>query len=137
MLLSDKRIFIVEDNLINSIIVEKLLQQHGATVHLDRWGMDAVNSLRAFAPIHLILLDLMLSNRWSGFDVFNQIRSYQEFADVPIVAVSAADAATAIPETQERGFFGFIGKPIDFKLFPTQIARILAGEHLWYSISQF
>lgn len=135
--LKDKRIFIVEDNITNRVITQMLLERHGAIIGHDRWGIEAISRLKQFAPVELILLDLMLGNNLTGYDVFDQIRALPEFSHVPIVAVSASDAATAIPETQEKGFFGFISKPIDYHQFPAQISKILQGEHLWYSPTHF
>jgi CheY-like chemotaxis protein len=51
---------------------------------------------------------------------------------VPIVAISAAELAIAIPRARELGFSGFISKPIDEALFAKQIAQILAGEQVWH-----
>jgi DNA-binding NarL/FixJ family response regulator len=49
------------------------------------------------------------------------------------VAVSAADAATALPKAQRLGMNGFIAKPVDVALLPQQIAAVIAGHPVWYS----
>jgi CheY-like chemotaxis protein len=131
MLLKDKRIFIVEDNLSNRAITQMLLEQFGAKTAIDRWGVETLERLRAFMPVNLILMDLMLPGGITGYDVFDRIRAQAEFAAVPIVALSASDPSTAIPLTQERGFAGFISKPIDFHKFPKQILNVLDGEIVW------
>lgn len=136
MELKDKRIFIVEDNIGNRAIAQMLLEQHGARIQFNRWGEGVAQNLKDFLPVDLIILDLMLPRGITGFDIFGDIREIPEFAGIPIIAVSAADPSTAIPEAQERGFNGFISKPIDFQLFPRQIARIIAGEEIWHTHSQ-
>jgi CheY-like chemotaxis protein len=133
MLLKDKRIFITEDNLGNRSIMQLLLEQEGATVSFERWGRDTKKRLETFAPVDVILLDLMLPNNISGLDVFEQIREMPDMQDVPIIAVSAKTADIAIPETRSKGFNGFISKPIDYTLFARQIASIIEGEVVWYS----
>ena len=40
MYLNNKRIFILEDNLENKAIAQMLLERVGATVMVDRWGME-------------------------------------------------------------------------------------------------
>lgn len=137
LLLKGKRIFIIEDNIANRAITQMLLEQHGARVAIDRWGMDALEKLKKFAPVDLIILDLMFPGGVSGYDIFEQIRGDESFADVPIVAVSAADPSTAIPETQARGFTGFISKPLEFGLFVQQIVQVLDGEAVWHGLGQF
>ena len=136
MLLSNKRIFIVEDNLSNRAIAQMLLEASGARTAIDRWGTNAVNRMREFAPIDLVILDLMFPDGISGYDIYDEIRSHSEFDQVPIIAVSAADPTTAIPLTQEKGFAGFISKPLDFNQFPQQICRIIGGEKIWDTLAQ-
>jgi CheY-like chemotaxis protein len=131
MILSNKRIFIVEDNLANRAVMQMSLEYEGARTGIERWGIDALDRLKKFSPVDIILLDLMLPNNITGYDVYDQIRADPEFANTPIVAVSATDPAAAIPLTQQKGFQGFIRKPIDGDNFPKQILAILEGEAIW------
>lgn len=129
--LHGKRIFVVEDNIQNRIIVQLALSKTGALLEFDRWGTDTVSKLDDFAPIHLILLDLMFPNNLTGYSIFEQIRAQPRFASVPIVAVSAAEPAIAVPKCRQMGFAGFIAKPFDADLFPGYMETLLHGEHLW------
>ncbi len=131
-LLNDKRIFIVEDNLANRAIEQMILERNGAKTAIERYGTTTIERLKAFAPVDIIIMDLMLPDGVSGFDVTDQIRQLPEFSQTPVVAVSAADPAESMPRAKAKGFSGFISKPIDFDRFPQQIARILGGEKLWY-----
>jgi CheY-like chemotaxis protein len=131
MLLKDKKIFILEDQAGNLAVMATLLQREGAITRHDRWGRETVSKLQDFAPVDIILLDLMISETVTGYDVFDTIRSLQEFNHVPIVAVSASEPSVAIPETRKRGFSGFIAKPIHIDHFPKQLLQILEGEALW------
>ena len=137
MLLKGKNIFIVEDNAQNRIIYQTVLMIQGATLEFDRWGREAEMHLQTFKHFDLIILDLMLPGGVTGYDVFDQIRQLPGFADVPIVAISAADPSTAIKETREKGFSGFIAKPIDMILLPEQLVRIIEGEQVWYGGEHF
>src|SRR4051812_44326036 len=114
MRLNNKRIFIVEDNANNRAVMQTILEQHGARVAFERWGRNTAEELKRFAPVDIVLLDLMYPNQVTGFDVFDRIREEPQFAFVPIVAVSAMDASVAVPKTRAKGFAGFISKPIDF-----------------------
>jgi CheY-like chemotaxis protein len=131
--LKNKRIFIVEDDLRNKAIAQMLLERAGAIVTFDRWGLDTVAKLRHFTPVDVVLLDLMFPRGVTGYDVFKQIRAHSEFANVPIIAVSASDASEAIPRTQDLGFSGFIAKPVDFSNFANQIAKVIEGHNIWYA----
>jgi CheY-like chemotaxis protein len=129
--LKDKRVFMFEDNLGNRAVMQMLLEQEGATVAFERWGQNYEEKLESFAPIDLILLDLMYPNNVSGFDIYDHIRTLPAFVNVPIVAVSAADAQTAMPKAKDKGFAGFISKPINLWVFPEQLLSILEGHHVW------
>ena len=133
MLLSEKNIFIVEDSRQNRVIFKMALSRQGALVEFEQWGHDSLQRLKALPQVDLIILDLMLAYGISGFDLYDNIHALSRFEHVPIIAVSAMDAAEAIPKVQAKGFSGFIAKPIDIALFPQQIARIMSGERLWAS----
>jgi CheY-like chemotaxis protein len=132
--LKGKRIFIIEDNLANRAIMQLLLERVGCQVEFERWGKGATERLIAFAPVDIILLDLMFPANVTGYDVFDMIRLVPEFDHVPIVAVSAAPPEIAIPKTMEKGFSGFICKPIErYELFLQQIVTIMEGTPVWYA----
>ena len=131
MLLTNKHIFIIEDNAANAGIILTTLQMYGAQTHFDRWGTHAVHRLRELKNIDLILMDLMLANNVSGYDVYDQIKATPEIATIPIVIVSASDANIEMNKAREKGFAGYISKPIDFTTFPKMIAAILEGKEVW------
>ncbi|MCB9438549.1 MAG: response regulator [Anaerolineales bacterium] len=133
--LKGKRIFYIEDNLQNRALVQLMLERYGATISFERWGGDdLLPRLEAFLPIDLILLDLMFPNHVSGYDIFDRIRERPAFAEIPIVAISAADPAVEMSKARAKGFSGFIGKPINLLQFPQQIAQLLEGEQVWYAL---
>jgi two-component system cell cycle response regulator DivK len=129
--LSGKRLFIVEDNLENRFITRMALTNTGVVLEFDAWGRETVRKLRAFAPVDLILLDLMLPQGISGFTIYDQLRADPAFAAVPVIAVSASDPAQAIPRCRKAGFMGFIAKPINADTFADQIAAVLSGNRIW------
>jgi CheY-like chemotaxis protein len=131
MILKNKVIFILEDQVPNRAIMQLLLEREGATVIFERWGFETVKRMKESPQIDIALLDLMLPRGITGYDVFDMIRSEKEFENIPIVAVSASDTAVAIPKTKTKGFAGFIHKPVDYDLFPKQIAMLLTGVSIW------
>jgi CheY-like chemotaxis protein len=133
MLLKEKHVFVIEDNLENRIILRIALTRQGASVEFERWGRDLRSHLDAVKDIDVILLDLMFPNGISGYDIIKEIRQIPSLGMVPIVAVSAADPCTAIPRCRASGFAGFIAKPLDDELFPSQVADIIAGRSVWYA----
>ncbi len=132
MLLRNKHIYVVEDNVDNIFVILSILRQHGATVTIDWWAKGEVQRIFDAMPIDIILLDLMLPHGRNGFEVFDEIRTAPQLNSVPVVLVTAADASATVPKAVEKGFSGYISKPIDYTLFPQQIAALINGESIWH-----
>lgn len=130
--LRNKRIFIVEDNMLNRVVYHSLLFHQKVEIGYERHGKHTLHTLRAFGKVDLILLDLMLTDGLSGLDIFDQIRQLPEYSNIPIAAVSAADPTESIRQTMKRGFSGFISKPVDDVLFPNQIKDLINGLEVWH-----
>jgi CheY-like chemotaxis protein len=131
--LEGKRIFIVEDNPMNMAVNTASLKHSGAIIIQDPWQTTTVTQVVQRLPIDVVLLDLMLHHDMSGYDTFDQIKAHPKLAHIPIIAVSAADPGIEIPRTQEKGFAGFIGKPVKPHWFAKQIASCIRGEAIWYA----
>lgn len=137
MLLQGKSIFVVEDNVQNRVVFQMILRKHGASVDFERMGTDTIFRLQNALQVDMILLDLMLADGISGFDLYAEIREkLPNLASVPIVAVSAMEPAIAIPKAQAMGFSGFISKPINSLIFGEQLASIFEGDSVWYTGEQ-
>jgi len=132
MQLNNARIFVVEDDPFNIGIITMLLERMGAVVKVDSWGADAKQQLLDFAPVDLVLLDLMISDKIDGYDIYNEIYHLDTLEEVPIAIVSASDPDIEMTRAREQGFNGFIGKPIDFNQFPKRIIKLLDGEAVWH-----
>ena len=131
MLLENKHIFMVEDSALSIAIIRTALIAQGATVPYDHLGDTTLGSMLTYPfPLDLILLDLILPGRRSGYDIFNAIKANTKLQDVPIVAVSGSNPHEEIPQAQSLGFSGFIRKPVSHKL-PHQIISILSGTAVW------
>jgi CheY-like chemotaxis protein len=130
MLLKNRRIFIVEDNAAYIAIASIYLRYEGAIVESERWGRNVPDAILKQLPIDVILLDLILSRNTSGFDIFDQIRRVPQLTTIPIIAVSAADPDVAMPQARQKGFSGFISKPISASIVK-HVAAVLEGKDVW------
>jgi CheY-like chemotaxis protein len=132
VLLKGKHIFVVEDDPRNLAIIRTFLQQAGAVVPYDHWGDTTLNRILTYSfKIDLILLDIMFPHSVSGYDIFDAIRAVPELRDIPIVAVTASDPDVEMKKAYEKGFSGYISKPLDHSSFTRQIAAILEGKEVW------
>jgi two-component system cell cycle response regulator DivK len=89
-----------------------------------------LETARKMSQVDVIFLDLGLPDG-DGYEVLAQLRKDPVLQHVPVVAVTARDAATEMALAQAAGFNGFLGKPLNRNRFPDQVRRILAGEGVW------
>ena len=129
MSLVGKKIFVIEDNVINFAVIRTTLQKAQVSAPYDNWGDTTLEKMRNYPfPLDMILLDLMLADGVSGYDVFDAIKEAPEFADIPIVCVSAADPNIEVPKAKAKGFDGYIAKPIRQHNFAKKLEMVLDGD---------
>jgi CheY-like chemotaxis protein len=129
--LQGKKIFILEDDVNNLAVVTSMLRRYGATIYFDSWGVDTAQTIKAFMPIDIILLDIHLPGGVTGYDVYDAIQEMPELSGVPIVAVTASDPDREMRKAKEKGFSGYITKPIRTKSFVRSLLAILNGDEVW------
>jgi len=87
-------------------------------------GEDALNYLSLHAPPDVILLD-MLMPRCDGPCLVRRIRAAEEFAQVKLFAVSAADPSSMGIPMGAAGIDGWFHKPVDVEHLVSEITRVL------------
>ncbi len=105
-----ERILIVDDELINRKVLEGLLKARGHECVSAENGPAALKLLDK--SIALVLLDIMMPGM-DGFSVVRAIRQMPEYADLPIVMVTALSAREDRLRAVEAGANDFVAKPID------------------------
>ena len=134
-ILEGKRIFLIEDDVLNLAVFSTSLHKSGATVIEDVFGYGfahgVVIHISEHLPVDLIVLDIMLRRGLSGYDVYDEIRKTPQLASIPIVMVTSLDAETEIPRAKAKGVNGFISKPISAAEFPKQLASVINGDKVW------
>ncbi len=90
LLLSDKIVFIVEDDAFLGKIYERTLQAIGARVIWAVDGEDGLEKLQLCKP-DIIILDIMMP-KMNGYEFLRKIRSDSKVKDVPIIAFTNLDA---------------------------------------------
>ncbi|MCV2348815.1 response regulator [Paucibacter sp. Y2R2-4] len=113
---TQRRLLYIEDNAINTLVVEELLSRRPAlSLSCEEDGARGLQSAQTQPP-ELILLDMHLPD-CDGYEVLKQLRADPRTAHIPCIALSA----TAKEEDHRRalaaGFLAYWTKPIDFKAF--------------------
>ncbi len=104
------RLLVVDDQEANLKIFGAILSRLGFESLLACDGEQAMRRLEDDAPVDLILLDVLMPGR-DGFDTCKLIRSNPQWADIPIIFLSAADDKNLIVRALEVGGVDYVTKP--------------------------
>ncbi|MFQ5399842.1 MAG: response regulator [Anaerolineae bacterium] len=122
-----KTILQIEDNYANRLLIERTLEPHGYRLLHAADGETGVKLALEEKP-DLILVDMGLPDI-DGQTIVTLMRQIPELEGVPIVAVTAWPADTALEMAQRYGCDGCITKPINVRNFPDQVAAYLKIRH--------
>ncbi|MBV8895551.1 MAG: response regulator, partial [Acidobacteriaceae bacterium] len=107
-----KRILIVEDNVINQIVIKRMLERFGHTVDIAPDGDAAVRLVQQVA-YDLLLTDVNMPGT-DGLRAARWIRTLSEaHARLPIVALTASATPMDREECLRAGMNDYLTKPID------------------------
>jgi len=109
---AQRKILIVEDDADIRGLLSVRLRQRAYDTAVATDGMTALVVARREQP-DLIVLDLGLP-AGDGFTVMERMRAITSLADVPVVVITARDAATNREKAEAFGAAAFVEKPIDF-----------------------
>lgn len=121
------KILYVEDNRMNFLLVKKILGAYDVELLGAEDGKKALQMARDHRP-ELVLMDLHLPGM-DGFQVAEKLRTDEDLASVPIVAITAS-VLQHDRETAERvGLDGYIEKPLNVRYLCDELERLL-GDRL-------
>ncbi|TFG62423.1 MAG: response regulator, partial [Spirochaetales bacterium] len=105
------QLLLVEDNRINQQVAVEILEEAGISVDLADDGREAVAAVR-HKKYDAVLMDVQMP-RMDGLEAAKLIRADENFADLPIIAMTA----NAMKGDRERciaaGMNDYVSKPID------------------------
>ena len=118
------KILIVEDNALNIKLFCDLLAAHGHQPQAVTDSRQALDAARDFKP-DLVITDIQLPHV-SGLELIRLIRSDEELAEVPIMAVTAYAAAGDDERIRAAGAQSYVSKPISVARFVHEVDELLA-----------
>ncbi len=121
---SKATILYVEDNADNRKLVRRVLEVEGYSVIEATNGIEAMDCLQT-RPIDLALMDINMPDM-DGYTLTSKIKAMPQFANLPIVAVTANVMRGDRERSLRAGCDGYIQKPIDIDNLGLQIERFLS-----------
>ncbi|WP_127470036.1 ATP-binding protein [Thiomicrorhabdus aquaedulcis] len=125
--LLNRRVLLVEDNLINQMLAVSLLEKLGATVDVANNGLEGLESWRLHGKKYCVVLMDCQMPLIDGYEATTLIRQEEESSDekfpIPIVALTA----NAMKEDREMcfavGMSDFLAKPINIAQFNAAVVK--------------
>jgi len=118
-----KRILYIEDNPENRMLMRRVLMSEGYEMEEAVDGQSGMEKA-AENPPDLILMDINLPEI-DGYEVTARLKQLPNMQGVPIIAVTANVMKGDREKTLAAGCDGYIQKPIDIDLLPSQIESFL------------
>lgn len=114
-LLPEAKILIVDDNRLNLEIAQSLLEPYQMEIDCVMSGKDAIQAVLE-KDYDLILMDYMMPEM-DGVETLKKIRSLsqEKYSCLPVVVLTANAIEGAREMFLEKGFNGFLTKPIDMR----------------------
>ncbi|HEY2082704.1 MAG TPA: response regulator [Verrucomicrobiae bacterium] len=114
-----KKILVVDDNPVITTTLTMKLESAGYQVLSAADGSEAAAAVRKDKP-DMILLDISFPDpdvgggvQWDGFKIIDWLRRLEEAKDVPVIVITAGDAAKYKNPSLARGAIAFFQKPIN------------------------
>ena len=117
------RILIVDDNLINRMVAENMLKQHGFAPYTLSDGQQALDYLDKHIP-DLVIMDLIMPSM-DGFECIQLIRQHPKGKTIPIIVASASAFAQDRVRSLELGANAFLSKPLEEGVLLSQLSQLL------------
>jgi signal transduction histidine kinase/ActR/RegA family two-component response regulator len=120
------RILLVEDNPINSMYGVSLLQKNGHQVVSVENGRECLAALEC-GKFDLVLMDIRMPVM-NGEEALRAMRQQPEYADIPVIALTAFALNEERRRFVDAGFNGYISKPVETHKLLDEIDRVLGKE---------
>ena len=121
-------VLIVDDNLTNRVILERMVTRWGMSPTLAEGGRQALSMIQGREesrnPFDLILLDVCMPEV-DGFGVCEQIRKQPGMADLTVMMLSSAARREDAVRCRELGVVAYLAKPLDQKDLRQTVLSVL------------
>jgi signal transduction histidine kinase/CheY-like chemotaxis protein len=124
--LRGKRILVIDDDARNVFAITSTLELHGMLVTVATNGRQGIDALVAAADIDLILMDVMMPGL-DGYATMTSIRQMPQFAQLPIIAVTARAMPGDRDKSLTAGASDYVTKPVDTDELLACMERWLPG----------
>ena len=111
--LSNKKVLVVDDNILNLKVTRRILNDYKLDVTLVESGFECLEKIKAGNEFDLILMDQMMP-ALSGTETLEKLKEIKGF-NIPVIVLTADAIIGQKEKYMEMGFDGYLSKPINKK----------------------
>ncbi len=132
----DARVLVVDDNEMNLLVAKKLLRETKIQVDLAKSGKECLDLTKQHF-YHAIFMDHMMPEM-DGVETLNRIQMQENglCRETPVIALTANVMAGADQMYREKGFQGYLAKPISGVLMEAMLLKFLPKELVEYNAKE-
>ncbi|WP_425516898.1 Hpt domain-containing response regulator [Skermania piniformis] len=124
--LAGRRALVVDDNIFNREVAAGFLAEVGVESDCAVDGNDALGWLDRGGRYDVVLMDVQMPVM-DGYETSREVRNRPEWADIPIIALTAHARAEDRQRSADAGMDGHLTKPIDEQALYTMLTDMLRG----------
>jgi len=137
-MLAGRTVLVIDDDIRNIFALTSVLEQRDLTVLHAENGRSGVEVLKTHPDIDIVLMDIMMPEM-DGYETARAIRLIPEFADLPIVALTAKAMKGDREKCLQAGVSDYVTKPVDldhlFSVMRVWLARLLEQSEMSVGLS--
>jgi CheY-like chemotaxis protein len=123
---NDLRVLVVEDELDGQEVVKGILDYFNIAANAVGTAEEAVRALEA-DQYNAVVIDLALPDM-DGMELLAAIRTNQDTAQLPCIAVTAFHASVVKQQALQAGFDAYFPKPLGDVAFVEELNRIISKD---------
>jgi two-component system cell cycle response regulator DivK len=124
----------VEDDALSREVMTMIMRNVLSVKHLTIFedSTDFIERVKAL-PVQpdIFLLDIHMKPH-TGFELLEMLRSEPQYQACKVIALTASVMNEEVQKLKQSGFDGAIAKPLNVRVFPQLMQRLLNGETIWH-----
>jgi CheY-like chemotaxis protein len=110
--LSGRTAVVIDDDIRNIFSLASALEEYGINLHYAESGRAGLELLDGLPSVDMVLVDIMMPDM-DGYETMREIRSRAQFADLPVIAVTAKAMKGDRQKCIQAGASDYVSKPVD------------------------
>ena len=111
-ILTGRTVLVIDDDIRNIFSMASALEEFGVDLHYAESGRAGIDLLRQHPEVDVVLVDIMMPDM-DGYETMKEIRSLSNFANLPMIAVTAKAMKGDRLKCIQAGASDYVSKPVD------------------------